>query len=156
MLSASYQEGLCGMWIEYIKGISDDFEFSEAATEQALLKAESALGLIFPSELRDLLKETNGVEQSSAYLLFILSVERVEKDNLELRNAKGLNFYMSLDNFLFFADAGNGDKFGFPISRDGKINKDVFAWNHEDDSRSWCAPSLKVFIQWWVEGKVKY
>ena len=72
-----------------------------------------------------------------------------------MRQARALNFYMPFNNLLFFADAGNGDKFGFPISLDGTIRKDVFAWNHEDDSRSWCAPSLRTFIQWWHEGKVK-
>jgi hypothetical protein len=66
------------MWIEYIKSISDDFEFSKAATEKALSKAESTLGLTLPAELRELLKETNGVEQRSTYLLFILPVERIE------------------------------------------------------------------------------
>ena len=50
------------MWIEYIKSVSDDFEFAQPATDQALEKAESTLGLSFPTELRDLLKETNGVE----------------------------------------------------------------------------------------------
>jgi len=143
------------MWIEYIKSVSDDFEFAQPATDQALEKAESTLGLSFPTELRDLLKETNGVEQRSAFLLFILSVERIENDNFEMRHTQALSFYIPFNNLLFFADAGNGDKFGFPISQDGNIGKDVFIWNHEDDSRSWRAPSLKTFIQWWQEGKVK-
>ena len=142
------------MWIEYFKSVSDDFEFTQPATEQALAKAESALGLTFPAELRELLKETNGVEQRSAYLLFILSVERIEQDNYEMRHAIALSFYMPFTHLLFFADAGNGDKFGFPISQEGNIGRDVFAWNHEDDSRFWCAPSLKTFIQWWCEGKI--
>jgi len=144
------------MWIEYIKSISEDFEFARAATEQALAKAEATLNLKLPTELRDLLKETNGVEHRIAYLSFILPIERIEKDNYEMRHGQAFNFYMPFNNFLFFADAGNGDKFGFPISQDDNIKKDVFAWNHEDDSRSWCAPSLKTFIQWWHEGKVKY
>ena len=144
------------MWRELIQSISDDFEFSQGASEQPLSKAESTLGLILPTELRKLLTETNGVEQRSAYLLFLLPVERIEKDNLEMRNSSALSFYMPFDNILFFADAGNGDKFGFPISREGKIGKDIFAWNHENDSRSWCAPSLKLFIQWWHEGKIKW
>ena len=144
------------MWIEYIKSISDDFEFTRAATEQVLAKAESTLNLKLPAELRDLLKETNGVEQQSVYLSFILPIERIENDNYEMRHTPALNFYMPFNNILFFADAGNGDKFGFPISQDGNVREDVFAWNHEDDSRSWCAPSLKTFIQWWHEGRIKY
>ncbi len=144
------------MWRELIQNISDDFEFSRGASEQALSKAESTLGLTLPTELRALLAETNGVEQRSAYLLFLLSIERIEKDNLEMRISSALNFYMPFNNILFFADAGNGDKFGYSISRHGNIGKDIFAWNHEDDSRSWCAPSLKIFIRWWHEGKIKW
>jgi hypothetical protein len=149
-------ESLCHMWNEYIKNVSDDFELTQAATEEALAKAESTLGLILPAELRQLLRETNGVEQRNTYLLFILSIERIEKDNFEMRHNKALGFYMPFSNLLFFADAGNGDKFGFPVSQAGNIGKDVFAWNHENDSRTWCAPSLKTFIQWWHEGKVRY
>ena len=140
------------MWIEYFKSVFDDFEFTQPATEQALAMAESVLGLTFPAELRELLKETNGVEQRG---IFILSVERIEEDNYEMRHDKTLSFYMPFTHLLFFAYAGNGDKFGFPISQEGNIGRDIFVWNHEDDSRSWCAPSLKTFIQWWFEGKIK-
>jgi hypothetical protein len=143
------------MWNEYIKSISDDFEFTQPVSEKALVKAEASLGLTLPLALRELLRESNGVEQRSAYLLFILPIERIERDNLEMRRSQALGFYMPFDNLLFFADAGNGDKFGFSISRDGNIREDVFAWNHENDSRTWCAPSLKTFIQWWYEGKIR-
>ncbi len=88
--------------------------------------------------------------------MFILSIDRIEKDNFEMRHSQVLGSYMPFNNLLFFADAGNGDKFGFPVSQDGKIGKDVFAWNHENDSRSWCAPSLSIFLHWWHEGRVKY
>ena len=144
------------MWIEFIRGISDDFECTQGAAEQALTQAESALGLTLPSELRELLRETNGIEERSAYLSFILPIERIERDNLEMRQSAALSLYMPFDNLLFFADAGNGDLFGFPISRNGTIGKEIFVWNHEDDSRSWCAPSLKTFIQWWHERKIRY
>jgi hypothetical protein len=87
--------------------------------------------------------------------LFILPTERIEKDNFEMRHLQELNCYMPFEHLLFFADAGNGDKFCFPISKKGEIRNDVFSWNHEDDSRCWCAPSLKIFIEWWYEGKVK-
>ncbi len=76
------------MWKEYIKSITDDFEFTQAATEQALAKTESALGVKLPTKLRELLKETNGVEQPGAYLLFLLPVERIEKDNFENASRK--------------------------------------------------------------------
>jgi hypothetical protein len=31
----------------------------------------------------------------------------------------------------------------------------VFVWNHEDDSRTWVAPSLRVYLEWWLTGKIK-
>jgi hypothetical protein len=142
-------------WIEFLKSISDDFVFTKGVTDQALAETESILGFSISSELHDLLKETNGVESKSAHLLFILSIERIKQDNLEMRNSQSMDLYMPFDDFLFFADCGNGDKFGFPIVKNGRIRKDVFMWNHEDDSRSWCAPTLRTFIQWWNDGKIK-
>ena len=89
------------MWNEYIKSISDDFEFTQAASEQALEKTEAILGITLPIELREMLKETNGVEQRSAYLLFILSVERIEKDNLDMRHSQALKDCYMPFNFSF-------------------------------------------------------
>lgn len=62
---------------------------------------------------------------------------------------------MPFDCLLFFADAGNGEQFAYSI-QDGLIRKDdIYVWNHEDDSRTWVAPSLKKFIQWGLEGIIK-
>ena len=84
---------------------------------------------------------------ASSSLLFILSAERIERDNDEMRHVQALSGYLPFNNILFFADADNGDKFGFSVSQDGNVREDIFLWNHEDDRRSWCAPSLKAFIQ---------
>ena len=106
------------MWREYIQNLSDDYAFYEPADEKALIKAESSLGLTLPTALRELLKETNGLHERSAYLEFIFPIARIEEDNLSMRKSPDINFYMPFDHLLFFADAGNGDKFGFPnISR---------------------------------------
>jgi len=62
---------------------------------------------------------------------------------------------MPFNHLLFFGDAGNGDQFAFSIHADGKIYRpDVFVWNHEDDSRTWIAPSLKTFFEWWSAGRI--
>ena len=61
---------------------------------------------------------------------------------------------MPFDNLIFFADAGNGDQFAFPIvSGEVRQNK-VFVWDHEDDSRRWVAPSLQSYLEWWLTGKL--
>ena len=98
--------------------------------------------------------ESNGV--LGAYgLRLIWTVEEIIKRNIEMRTGSIYHeCYMPFDNLLFFADAGNGDQFGFRILQ-GKIKRsNVFAWNHEDDSRMWVAPSLQLYIEWWLTGKI--
>ena len=59
---------------------------------------------------------------------------------------------MPFGPLLFFADAGNGDLFAL-LSRIDR--SDVFAWNHEDDSRTWVAPSLAKYLKWLLTGQIK-
>ena len=64
------------------------------------------------------------------------------------------NYICLLSIYCFFGDAGNGDQFAYPI-QNGKIQRnDIFVWNHEDDSRTWVAPDLKYYIEWWLTGKL--
>jgi len=47
---------------------------------------------------------------------------------------------------------GNGDQFAFlspPVDRD-----DVFAWDHEDDSRQWFAADLRHYLEGWITGRL--
>jgi hypothetical protein len=62
---------------------------------------------------------------------------------------------MPFDHLLFFADAGDGDQFAFGILNGEIRNPDIFVWNHENDSRTWVAPSLDVYLEWWINGKLK-
>ena len=116
---------------------------------------EKTLNVALPSELRELLDETNGVVGDYG-LNLVWTAERIRKDNLEFRSYPNFReLYMPFDSLLFFADAGNGDQFAFPIL-DGEIRRaDIFAWNHEDDSRTWVAPSLERYLEWWLSGKIK-
>jgi len=59
---------------------------------------------------------------------------------------------MPFDALLFFGDAGTGDLFGL-VPHTGR--PDVFAWNHEDDSRTWVAPGLGKYLEWWQNGRIK-
>ena len=86
----------------------------------------------------------------------VWSIERIVEDNLHFRrNAQFAELYMPFDSLLFFADAGNGDQFAFPIVGRSFRGSDVFAWDHENDSRSWVAPSLQTYLEWWLSGKLK-
>lgn len=144
------------MWIELIRSMTAECEFSAPATEERLFNAESVLGIELPHDLRHLLSESDGVSGEYGSGL-VWPLDRIVEDNRHFRASTAFReIYMPFDHLLFFADAGNGDQFAFPIHADGVIHRpDVLAWNHEDDSRTWVAPSLKLYLEWWLSGRIK-
>jgi hypothetical protein len=143
------------MWIEFLRGLTSECEFLAPATEQQLSTAESALGIELPPDLRDLLRESDGVLGEYG-LGLVWSLDRIVEDNLRFRSSTNFrDLYMPFDNLLFFADAGNGDQFAFSVQADGAIHRPaIFAWNHEDDSRTWVAQSLRNYLEGWISGKI--
>jgi len=102
-----------------------------------------------PGDLTSLLSETNGVtDRYGAGLIW--STDRVISDNQSFRESFA-ELYMPFDALLFFADAGNGDQFAFPLTSAG-ARDDVFVWDHESDSRRWYASSLEQYLTWWLGG----
>ncbi len=142
------------MWRELAERIHPDGSLGPPASELALNDIEAALGVGLPPELRALLREANGIRDR--YGNGILSAEQILQRNLEMRSdADQDDLYMPFAPLLFFADAGNGDLFGFPIQGDGNINRpDVFHWNHETDSRVWIAKDLQQFVEKWFSGQL--
>jgi len=111
--------------------------------------------MLFPAELVSLLSESDGI-QGQYGLGLVWPLARIVADNLAFRsNANFQDLYMPVDCLLFFADAGNGDQFAYAICG-GQIQRpDIFAWDHEQDSRSWVAPSLRIYLDWWLTGRIK-
>ena len=142
------------MWKEFINSLSDEYEFQEPAKEKDIIEAEGQLGVELPQDLRELLKESNGI-LGEYRISIIWDIKRIVQDNLNFRNSSDFKeLYMPFDCLLFFADAGNGDQFAYPILN-GTISKDdIYVWNHEDDSRTWVASSLKWFIDGWSSGQI--
>jgi len=142
-------------WREFIQSLTSDFAFHSPAILDEVEKVESSLGVLFPDKLKSLLQESDGIEGSYG-LGLIWDVERIKKDNLNFRQFPDFkDLYMPFDHLLFFADAGNGDQFAFGILNGEIRNPDIFVWNHEDDSRTWVAPSLDIYLEWWLNGKLK-
>lgn len=82
----------------------------------------------------------------------VWDVERITKDNTWFRrDADYTELYMPFDPLVFFTDAGNGDQFA--VSMHG--NQEVYVWNHEDDSRTWVAPTVLQFLEAWMTGRLK-
>lgn len=140
-------------WRARISGWTQEATFGAPASDLAILACEAALGQTLPADLADLLRETNGVEGEYGAGL-IWPVERIQQDNLAFRASTAFRrLYMPFDPLLFFADTGDGDQLAFVILEDR--GPDVFAWNHESDSRTMVAPSLATYLEWWLDGRIE-
>jgi hypothetical protein len=135
-------------WKELLSGLTAHCQFHEPVAVFQLDRAERQLSVALPSDLREVLRETNGVE-GEYELALLWPLDRIIEDNQRFRSSKDFkSVYMPFDHLLFIADAGNGDQFAFPVDADGTIRRpDVFVWNHEDDSRRMVAPSLKCYFE---------
>lgn len=140
-------------WRKLLEQWTDKCEFSSPASDEMLSSTEKSLGVALPEELRDVLTESNGILGEYG-LGLIWNTERIKKDNLAFR-LEYRDIYMPFDSLLFFADAGNGDQFAFAVLNGMVRKSNIFAWNHEDDSRNWVAPSLEEYLQGWLTGNIK-
>ena len=124
--------------------------FRSPATAEAIGSAESALGAPLPEELRELLRETDGIDGEHG-LGLLWPAARIGEDNARLRSDPIFGeHYLPFDGLVFFSDAGNGDQFA--ISMRGP--QDVYVWNHEDDSRTWVASTVTEFVRLWLAGEL--
>lgn len=140
------------VWTEVVAALPGTAVFQSPAPESSLIRCATVLGHPLPTDLADLLRESNGIEGEYGDGL-IWSAERIASENQSLReDAELATLYMPFDPLLFFADAGNGDLFALLPRID---RPDVFVWNHEDDSRTWVAPSLAKYLEWWLTGQIK-
>lgn len=139
------------MWKDKISRWTDTASFNAPAATAALQECERALDQQLPGDLTELLLECNGVV-GEYDLGLVWPIERIKTDNLAFRGDPDFaSLYMPFDPLLFFADAGNGDQFAF-VMRDRPA--DVFVWDHETDSRTWIAPSLDTYLEWWLGGRI--
>lgn len=142
------------MWKNYIQSVTSGYHFTNPASAAELELIQEKLNVILPSDLDGLLKETNGVFDEFDCPL-IWSTDQMIRDNVFFRTFEDYkDLYMPFDHFLFFSDAGNGDLFGYVILN-GQIQRDdIFVWDHESDSRTWVASSLKDFIEGWANDRI--
>ncbi len=144
------------MWKELIQNRSDECKFYLPSAPDDVAAVERSLNVQLPDELKDLLSESNGIHGRHS-LGLVWPIEQIIKDNLEFRQMPDFKeLYMPFDSLLFFGDSGGGDQFAFAIL-DGVIRRsDIFVWNHENDSRTWAAPSLQTYLDWCLNGKLDF
>jgi hypothetical protein len=136
------------VWRELILEEWPEATLFEPASDEAIARAEAALGVSFPEELVSLLRETNGVLDDTAAPA-IWSCEEIASENIAFRTEEGFaELYMPFDHLLFFGADGGGDQFAYGILK-GVIRKDydIFVWDHENDSRTWWTNGLERFLR---------
>ncbi len=143
------------MWRDRILSLCSAAEFSAPCSSTVLETTERALGIRLPSELGELLRECDGVLGEFG-LGLVWPAPRIVEENLGFRsNVDFPELYMPFDSLLFFADAGNGDQFAYSILAGEIRRSDIFVWDHENDSRTWVAPSLDLYLEWWLSGRIE-
>jgi SMI1-KNR4 cell-wall len=141
------------MYQTLIKELCSDCKFYPPADPSLITAIGESLNVALPEDLKELLAESNGVHGEYG-LRLIWSVEQIQKENLLFRSAQFTQNYMPLDALLFFADAGNGENFAFSIIAGAIRRPSIYSWNPIDDSRTWRAPSLRDYLEWWLKGKL--
>jgi hypothetical protein len=140
MRKAEFEELVC----EFIT--TEEIKLNPACSESDLSRLLTGLKIEIPSELTELLRDFNGL--TVYHSLSIWSIEEMIETNSEYWQEDFLpDLYMPFKPMFFFADAGNGDLFAYRIL-DGQIPySDIYAWNHENDSRIWVASNLRDFVK---------
>ena len=110
------------MWRELICSFEPAAQFAAEASEQQLTELGVALDVILSDDLRALLREANGVRDPYGFCI-IWSIDEISRYNREMRTFPHYRKdRQPFTDFLFFADAGNGDCFAFPILQ-GKVQQ---------------------------------
>lgn len=134
------------------------YTFQSPITPQEKKEFTYKLKTEFPEQLLSLYEESNGViamldDMEIGDLIW--SSRKAVEENLKFRRDKTLrDIYAPFDDFLFFADSGTGDQFAVKIISNSPSAK-IYAWDHEDDSRTQIAPTLESFIVGWITGKIR-
>lgn len=72
------------MWIDKIKKLTDEIEFSPGTQVIKIESAEQRLGVKFPQSLRGLLEASDGLVGEYG-LGLVWPLERIQNDNIEFR-----------------------------------------------------------------------
>jgi hypothetical protein len=143
------------MWKELVARLEDDHTFRAPASAAEIGAVVRSAGCPLPSELTDLLHESNGIAGRYGVGLIWPTDSIIEQNSMMRSTVDFRNLYMPFDCLLFFGDAGNGDLFAYSVLNGEVRRSDIFAWNHEDDSRAWVAPNLQKYLEWWLTGIIK-
>ncbi|MFJ9153372.1 SMI1/KNR4 family protein [Streptomyces sp. NPDC102270] len=131
------------MWREAAAAVFPGVGLREPAQAGELAAAETHLGRTLPSELHQLLLESNGII-GRTHVDTVWPADQIVETNLHFwSDPTFAQLYMPFAPFLFFGDNGGGDQFAFVQTPQ---RPDIFVWEHESDSRRWVASNLQDYL----------
>ncbi|WP_282778176.1 MULTISPECIES: SMI1/KNR4 family protein [unclassified Nocardia] len=143
------------MWKELIGQLYPWAEFGAPASDAEIDQIEERLGYPVPDELRDLLRQANGVETGDD---LVWPIQQIITDNLEFRsNADFAELYKRFDHLMFIGSNGGGDQFAYLRGSEGWADG-IYVWDHETDERESVSGSLSNYVRWrsGAEGDSRY
>lgn len=133
-------------WRELIGNAFHDAKFYIPVSAREIGHAERELGVEFPSELRQLLAESNGVSAHYSAPL-IWPVEEIIAQNRHFRSSSSFaELYAPFTDLLFFGAEGNGDQFAYRVTNQRVDDTSIYEWDHETDARDRFASDLKDYV----------
>jgi len=161
-------------WCELISGIYETRgkqpgytttpKFYSAASLDEIDDVETRINARFPTSLRSLLLETNGVMEmmmvaggewfDSQWLIWTVT-DIIEQNSRCRGTIEEWNSTHDLRRLVFFAGAGcDGILFGSPVNEDDVCESRVVVWWPMRDEVREVAPSLEDFLSGWLTGRI--
>lgn len=131
------------MWRQSVQEVFPDAGLREPVEASEIVEAERRLGRALPTDLKQLLLESNGVLGHS-HVDTVWTIDQIVEQNLRSWSDETFaQLYMSFGALMFFGGNGGGDQFAF-VQKPQR--PDVFVWEHESDSRRWVANDLRDYL----------
>ncbi len=154
-------------WKEFIRGVYKENQaraglkpvFRPPASEDDLLAAEDALGVVFPAPLRELLSQADGFteellpgssrERTDGGSVLMAVDEIVEATAYHRNSVLRSNIFIT--EMVFFLDARmNGIYFAIRV-----IREEIYAWDPKTSKFRPVAGSLEEFLRGWLSGSIE-
>lgn len=152
------------MYRELISELTKDNEWVKLqppCPESEIARAEKVVGYSFPSQLRELLRETNGDKWC---LMSVKSIIETVELNREIwlpmfeEDFSREEYVDKVDRFIFFATNGCGDYYCYRVGEDGIADESaIYIWEHEYlGEKCWkkVAGSMSDFIRRYYNGEI--
>jgi hypothetical protein len=137
------------LWREFLSQLSDSLALRPGCPPAQLADTEARLGVRLPSDLADLLSETDGFFDTESQYDYAWDHTTIVAEN----TLHWLDNDAPLDRDLL-AFGGDGGGGWFCLSHTRETTASVYHWDWIDGERRLIAPDLRAFWRGWLTGSI--